>query len=338
MAVISVFGDVAMRHSSHSGNRNLPVVAAATWPRLIGEPGFDRVRVVRSNHLDRSMGAFVRVYKDNLRTASLCRRLSAIVIAVALSFAATACADDEGATVGGVALVKKGQLTTCTNIPYPPFQLQQSGQVVGFDIDMIALVAKELGVPQKIIDTPFETIKGGAALNSGKCDVAAAGMSIKPERAKFIDFSIPYFNAEQALMAKRESGISSLDDVQKRKLKLGALAGTTGEDLVKGRGFDPRSFDNSQAELDALRTGQIDVLVQDDPVVRYWLKDPANRDFVLVTKLRTDQQYGFAVRKDHNPMLLRVINETIERAKRDGTYERIYEKWMGPMPAGVMPS
>src|ERR671914_366134 len=286
MAVISVFGDGAMRHSSHSGNRNLPVVAAATWPRLIGEPGFDRVRVVRSNHLDRSMGAFVRVYKDNLRTASLCRRLSAIVIAVALSFAATACANDEGATVGGVALVKKGQLTTCTNIPYPPFQLQQSGQVVGFDIDMIALVAKELGVPQKIIDTPFETIKGGAALNSGKCDVAAAGMSIKPERAKFIDFSIPYF----------------------------------------------------QAELDALRTGQIDVLVQDDPVVRYWLKDPANRDFVLVTKLRTDQQYGFAVRKDHNPMLLRVINETIERAKRDGTYERIYEKWMGPMPAGVMPS
>jgi polar amino acid transport system substrate-binding protein len=117
-----------------------------------------------------------------------------------------------------------------------------------------------------------------------------------------------------------------------------ALAGTTGEDLVKGQGFDPRSFDNSQAELDALRTEQVDVIVQDDPVVRYWLKDPANRDFVLVTKLRTDQQYGFAVRKDHNPALLRVINETIERAKRDGTYERIYEKWMGPMPPGVMPS
>jgi polar amino acid transport system substrate-binding protein len=126
-------------------------------------------------------------------------------MAIALSLTVTACADDEGATAGGIALVKKGQLTTCTNLPYPPFQLEQNGEVVGFDIDMIELVAKELGVPQKIIDTPFETIKGGAALNTGKCDVAAAGMSIKPERAKFIDFSIPYFNAAQALMAKRDS-------------------------------------------------------------------------------------------------------------------------------------
>jgi len=277
----------------------------------------------------------VRLHIGKLRTAALCR-FSAIVIAAVLSL--TACANGEGATVGGVALVKKGQLTTCTNLPYPPFQLEQNGQVVGFDIDLVGLVAKELGVPQKVIDTPFETIKGGAALNAGKCDVAAAGMSIKPERAKFIDFSIPYFNAAQALMASRESGISSLDDVQKRKLKLGALAGTTGEDVVKGKGFDPRSFDNAQAELDALRTRQVDVIVQDDPVVRYWLKDTANRDFALVTELRTDQQYGFAVRKDRNPALLRMINETIERAKRDGTYERIYEKWMGPMPAGIMPS
>ena len=277
----------------------------------------------------------MRLHIGKLRTAALCR-FSAIVIAAVLSL--TACANGEGATVGGVALVKKRQLTTCTNLPYPPFQLEQNGQVVGFDIDLVGLVAKELGVPQKVIDTPFETIKGGAALNAGKCDVAAAGMSIKPERAKFIDFSIPYFNAAQALMASRESGISSLDDVQKRKLKLGALAGTTGEDVVKGKGFDPRSFDNAQAELDALRTRQVDVIVQDDPVVRYWLKDTANRDFALVTELRTDQQYGFAVRKDRNPALLRMINETIERAKRDGTYERIYEKWMGPMPAGIMPS
>jgi polar amino acid transport system substrate-binding protein len=283
----------------------------------------------------------------NLHTGSLCHtwslrhrgslsRFSAIVIAIALSL--TACGGDEGATVSGVTLVKKGQLTTCTNLPYPPFQLEQSGQVVGFDIDMVGLVAKGLGVPQKIIDTPFETIKGGAALNGGKCDVAAAGMSIKPERAKFIDFSIPYFNAAQALMAKRGSGISSLDDVRKRKLKLGALAGSTGEDIARARGFDPRSFDNAQAQLDALRTGQVDVIVQDDPVVRYWLRDTANRDLALVAALRTDQQYGFAVRKDHNPTLLRLINETIERAKRDGTYKRIYEKWMGPMPSGIMPS
>jgi polar amino acid transport system substrate-binding protein len=242
----------------------------------------------------------------------------------------TACGGGStGATVQGAKLVEEGRLTTCTHLPYPPFQSTQGGKIVGFDVDMIDLVAKKLGVTQKIVDTSFETIKGGAALNAGKCDVAAAGMTIKPERAKFLDFSKPYFNATQALMAAKGSGITSLDDVKAKKLKVGSQGSTTGEDYLRGKGLNPQSFDNSAAELDGLRTGQVDVIVQDYPVVQGWLKDPANAKFALVANLNTGEQYGFAVKKGGNAQLLQMINQAITQAVQDGTYQKIYEKWIG---------
>ena len=87
-------------------------------------------------------------------------------------------------------LVKSGVLTTCTHLPYAPFQSKDaSGKVVGFDVALIDLVAEKLGVTQEIVDTPFEGIKSGADLNAGKCDVAAAGMTITEERKKVLDFS-----------------------------------------------------------------------------------------------------------------------------------------------------
>ena len=105
---------------------------------------------------------------------------------------------------GGVELVKAGQLTTCTHLPYPPFQSEIDGKVQGFDVSLIDLVAKNLGVKQQILDTPFENFKTGAFLNSGECDLAAAGMTITAERKKNVDFSDPYFDATQALLVDKE--------------------------------------------------------------------------------------------------------------------------------------
>ncbi|WP_067463385.1 substrate-binding periplasmic protein [Actinomadura macra] len=255
-----------------------------------------------------------------------------------LALTASACGGDEGATVQGVKLVKKGALTSCTHLPYPPFQVEQGGKVVGLDVDIVDLVAKKLGVTQKVVDTPFETMKTGAALNAGKCDIVMGGMTITPDRKKFMAVSQPYFDATQALMAKKGSGITSLGDVKVRKLKIGSQAATTGEDYVKGQGLDPASFDNSSAELDGLRTGQVKVIVQDYPVVKGWLKDPANTGYEIVANLNTGEQYGFWIRKDENPRLVELTNQAITQAKADGTYKKIYEKWIGPMPATGRPS
>ncbi|MET8287679.1 transporter substrate-binding domain-containing protein [Streptomyces sp. NPDC048448] len=233
-------------------------------------------------------------------------------------------------TAHGVPLVKAGQLTTCTHLPYPPFQSEIDGKVQGFDVSLIDLVAKDLGVKQAIVDTPFENFKTGAFLNSDQCDLAAAGMTITPERKKNVDFSDPYFEATQAVLVDKKSGIDSLAGVKAKGKKLGAQAQTTGEDYARKRGFDPVSFESSDAVLNGLRTGQVQAVIIDYPVVQGWLKDKANAGaFKVVDNLNTGEQYGFTVKKG-NTKLVDALNAAIKDAKADGTYKKLYEKWIGP--------
>ncbi|MFI6618852.1 transporter substrate-binding domain-containing protein [Streptomyces sp. NPDC050528] len=239
---------------------------------------------------------------------------------------------------GGVELVKAGHLTTCTHLPYPPFQSEIDGKVQGFDVSLIDLVAKDLGVKQTILDTPFENFKTGAFLNAGECDLAAAGMTITAERKKNVDFSDPYFDATQAVLVDKKSGITSLADVKTKGKKLGAQAQTTGEDYAKSKGFDPVSFESSDAVLNGLRTGQVQAVLIDYPVVQGWLKTKANADaFKVVDNLNTGEQYGFTVKKG-NTKLLAAINKAIKDAKADGTYKKLYEKWIGPYDASAAAS
>ncbi|MFE2963103.1 transporter substrate-binding domain-containing protein [Streptomyces sp. NPDC059340] len=235
----------------------------------------------------------------------------------------------------GVPLVKAGQVTTCTHLPYPPFQSEINGKVQGFDVALIDLVAGNLGVKQAIVDTPFENFKTGAFLNSGQCDLAAAGMTITPERKKNVDFSDPYFDATQAVLVDKKSGVDSLADVKAKGKKLGAQAQTTGEDYARKHGYDPVSFESSDAVLNGLRTGQVQAVIIDYPVVQGWLKDKANSDaFKVVDNLNTGEQYGFTVKKG-NTKLLAEINKAIKQAKAEGTYKKLYEKWIGPYTASA---
>jgi len=266
--------------------------------------------------------------------------LPALALTAALLLTATAActSSDDGdsgskTTAGGVRLAKAGQLTTCTHLPYPPFQSEIDGKVQGFDVSLIDLVAKDLGVKQQILDTPFENFKTGAFLNSGECDVAAAGMTITAERKKNVDFSDPYFDATQAVLVDKNSGLTSLADVKTKGAKLGAQAQTTGEDYAKKQGFDPVSFESSDAVLNGLRTGQVKAVIIDYPVVQGWLKTKADADaFKVVDNLNTGEQYGFTVKKG-NTKLLAAINKALKQARSDGTYKTLYEKWIGPYPS-----
>ncbi|MEU4511606.1 ABC transporter substrate-binding protein [Nonomuraea wenchangensis] len=275
------------------------------------------------------------------------RGYAAGALALTAALALSACGSDSGsggadtsASAGtgsgaaAVKLVQPGKLTVCTNIPYEPFQFKDaSGNVVGFDVDIVDLAAKKLGVTQNIVDIDFAVIKSGAAMAAGKCDVAAAGMTITPERAQNITFSDPYFDATQALLAKKGTGAKSLEDVKAKGLKLGAQASTTGLDYAKKQGFNPTEYADSPKELLALQAGQADVIIQDLPVVLTWLKKPEVAEkFELIASLDTGEQYGIGMKKDADPTLVKTINDELAKAKQDGTYEKIYVKWFGKKP------
>ncbi|WP_433327260.1 ABC transporter substrate-binding protein [Spirillospora sp. CA-294931] len=232
--------------------------------------------------------------------------------------------------------VKSGKLTVCTNLPYPPFQFDQGGKTVGFDVDMIDLAAKKLGLTQEITSLDFNLIKSGAALNSRKCDVAAAGMTITDERKAALNFSRPYFPESLALVVKKGSGIKSLDDVKAKKLKLGVQADTTSLDLAKEKGFTPKEFKDSGKELLALQSGQIDVALQDLPVVNDWMKkSEISGKFDVGAEISTGKQYGFAAKKEGSDQLIKTINEVVTAAIKDGSWATTYKKWIGSDPKSM---
>ncbi|WP_327589035.1 ABC transporter substrate-binding protein [Nonomuraea sp. NBC_00507] len=274
------------------------------------------------------------------------RGYAAGVLALTAVFALSACGSESpstqsgatstaGATAaGGVQLVSPGKLTTCTNLPYPPFQSKDaSGKIVGFDVDMIDLVAKKLGVTQEIVDIDFDSIKGGAALNAGKCDVAAAGMTITDERKQNLDFSSPYFDEVLGLVTKKAAGIPTLEDAKAKGVSVGVQAGTTALDLAKSKGIEAKEFKDSGKLLLALQSGQVDLVVQDLPVVVEWMKKPnVSSAYELSGQVPTQAQYGFAVKKG-NAELLKAVDESLATAIKDGTWTKLYEQWMGAAPA-----
>lgn len=259
--------------------------------------------------------------------------VTVLAVGLAVGLAASGCAkSDRGETTSeGVNLVRTGTLTVCTHLPFEPFQYRDdTGRVVGFDIELIDLVAQKLGTTQSVVDTPFEGIKSGQDLNSGKCDVAAAGMTITPERQQALDFSVPYFDANQALLVRADAVYTSL--AQLRGKKLGTQAATTGEEYAnqnaQANGYTTVSFRDVAALQQALATKQVDAAIDDLPVVAAHAKrNPGN--FEVSAQFETGERYGYAVRKDGNPALLATINQVIEQARQDGTYDRIYAKWIG---------
>lgn len=262
-------------------------------------------------------------------------RRTALAAAVLIVLAGCGGGSDEDtaapAAPGGPSLVEPGALTTCTHLPNPPFEFERDGEVVGFDVELMDLVAQDLGVEQKVVRTSLEAIETGADLDAGTCDVAAAGMTITDERRQSLDFSAPYFDATQALIARTGSGITSLETAKDKKV--GSQSGTTGEDYLKAEGMDPVSFETSDAALDGLASGQVDVIIQDLPIISDWLEDDAHADYGIAATVDTGEQYGFAVEKDGNDDLLATIDEVIRGAKEDGTYDELYVRWIGVEPA-----
>ena len=230
-------------------------------------------------------------------------------------------------------LATSGTLTVCTSLPYPPFEAQDaSGNIVGFDMDFMNWLAKDLGVSTKVIDADFSGIQSGQAMQSKKCDIAAAGMTITPERAQSIEFSLPYYDASQTLMVLSSSSVTNISDLKGKKL--GAQSGTTGEKYAKANsdkyGYTVISFDKISDEEQALQAGNIDAAIHDQPALVEYAKQQSG-SVKIVQSFNTGEQYGFGAAKG-NTALIKAANFVIQTAQSDGTYQSSFVKWIGNQP------
>jgi polar amino acid transport system substrate-binding protein len=265
------------------------------------------------------------------------RRALVSVLAVStLGLALSACATDTNRTTteSGVPVIEEGKLTVCTHLPYEPFQYNEGGEVVGFDVDLMDLVAKELNLEQEIVNTPFETIETGQAMATGKCDIAAAGMTITEERARVMDFSDPYFEATQALLVKKGSGYDSLESLSGETV--GVQSNTTGKEYAEENAPDDvelKTFEDLALLTSAVKTGDVAAGVNDNGVLYDYAEQ--NSDTEVTAEFATGEEYGVAVAKDESDELLATVNDVLTRAKEDGTYEKIFRKYF---PDAELPS
>jgi polar amino acid transport system substrate-binding protein len=264
------------------------------------------------------------------------RALTSVLTVATLGIGLSACATDNPTveTESGVNVIEEGKLTVCTHLPYEPFQYNEGGEVVGFDVDLMDLVAEEIGVEQEIVNTPFETIETGQAMATGKCDIAAAGMTITEERARVMDFSDPYFEATQALLVKKGAGYDSLDALSGETV--GVQANTTGKDYAEENAPDDvelKVFEDLALLTSAVKTGDVAAGINDNGVLYDYAEQ--NPDTEVTAEFDTGEEYGVAVAKDDNDELLNTVNDVLTRAKEDGTYEEIFRKYF---PDAQLPS
>ncbi|MEV5571226.1 ABC transporter substrate-binding protein [Spirillospora sp. NPDC052269] len=253
---------------------------------------------------------------------------AALVLAASL---AAGCGAHEG-EVKGVALIDRSRLTVCTHVPNPPFEERRNGEYVGFDMDLMALVGKRLGVPLNIRETAYDPLQSGSALGVTRCDVVAAGITITQDRATGIGLSKPYFDVYQMIVGRRGPTYRTPAALKAAHVRVGTLELTQGELYLRDAELDTVSFKTPDALLNGLRTHRVDVVVAEHPTALRWLRDPANAAFKARGRFGTGEQYGFMVSKDSDPGLLDLVDQTLDAARADGSYQRIYAKWIGLSP------
>jgi polar amino acid transport system substrate-binding protein len=153
-------------------------------------------------------------------------------------------------------------------------------------------------------------------------------MTITGERARVLDFSSPYFDASQALVVAKGSGIDSLDDLSGQRI--GVQGGTTGELYVTDNApasAEVMPLEDATEMEKALTIGVVDAAVYDNTVVGDVVAN--NPDLEVSAEFDTGEQYGMAVKKNGNVDLLRSVNKVLATLEENGRYDEIYATWFG---------
>jgi polar amino acid transport system substrate-binding protein len=266
-------------------------------------------------------------------------KLVAAFAAITLTAGLAACGDDDGGSssdttaAGGTTdtkeltfeVVNDGQLTVCSDAPYPPFEFEdESGNWTGFDIDIMRAFADTYSLDLNVSVQPFDGIWLKPA--AGDCDIVASAMTITDDRAANALFSDPYYNAAQSLMVRSDDAEIYTDLASLEGKTIAVQAGTTGATYAEenATGATIQEFDDPAAMFLALDSNQVDAILQDLPVNVERVKEMGTTTVTAV--FETDENYGFAAALD-NTDLIDALNELLAEMQADGRYDALYSKY-----------
>ena len=226
-----------------------------------------------------------------------------------------------------------GKIVVASNVAYPPFEFSPRKGPKGFDIDLMNEIADRMDLEVQYRNVQFDSILRG--LSSELFDAAISGMTITETRRQQVDFSEPYYNVDEALVVRSGSEIESTGDLAQEVI--GVQPGTMGQaearELLNASDVkEVRTYSPIEDAFAALENEVVDGVVYDLPAAQKEADDSDGR-LEVVEVIPTGEQYGIALPKD-SP-LAEPVNAALAEIKEDGTYEKIYERWIGRSPEEI---
>lgn len=223
---------------------------------------------------------------------------------------------------------EKVTLVMGTSADYPPFEYIDtavSDEIIGFDVDLAKYITEKLGYEFEIKDMDFNSLV--PALSGERVDFVLAGMTPTPERLENVDFSDIYFEANNLIVTKADSGIESIEDLAGNKVgvQLGSIQEGEAEGYMEEVGeFELEKRNRIPELIQELKSNRIDAAIIEDTVAKGFIE--SNEDLVGFI-IPNEEQAGSAIGFPKNSELKDEFNAVLQEMKEDGTLDELILKW-----------
>ena len=219
-----------------------------------------------------------------------------------------------------------GVLVMATNAEFPPYEFHErvdgEDTIVGIDAEVAALIAEELGMTLEIEDMAFDSVL--AAVQTGKADIAMAGITVTEERLKSVNFTDSYTTATQMIIVAEDSDIAGPDDLAGKTI--GVQLGTTGDIYVEDvEDAKIERYSKGFEAVQALIQGKVDAVVIDGEPAKVFVSQ--NEGIKLLDEAFTEEEYAIAIAKD-NEELLEKVNDALNTLKENGEFQKVVDKYI----------
>lgn len=239
--------------------------------------------------------------------------------------------DKKGAVNKNSSTLDKDELIIGLDDTFVPMGFKdESGELVGFDVELAKAVAEKLG--KKVKFQAIDWSMKETELNSGNIDLIWNGYSINDERKEKVEFSNPYLNNRQVIITLSDSSINTKKELEGKKV--GAQDQSSSVDAVKADGDIEEKFDggklvtfetNNDALMD-LEAGRLDAIVADEILARYYMKERGEDKYKVLDEDFGDEQYGVGIKKGDTEFVEQ-FNKALKETIESGTAGEISKKW-----------
>ncbi|HEX8099676.1 MAG TPA: ABC transporter substrate-binding protein [Actinomycetota bacterium] len=274
------------------------------------------------------------------------RSLSSVALTLVVGVVLTACQESTPQTTGGTGknpcnpppLKSAGQLTVGAELlNYPPFLIGKGTNPppTGFEAELVNEMARRMHLRVKWVNTSFDSLY---APGPKKWDFGISQMTITPERAQAVDFSVPYLKADQSLVVRAGTPIENVKTIAElKKFKLGGEADTTGTIFAKKKIAPDQpvsEFDTTADAAQALKSGTIDGQIIDFPIASGIVEQSKSVQLKIVGFFKTNEDYGMPFEK--GSPLRKCVDQVINSMKTDGFLDRKTKQWVPPGTQGLL--